>query len=475
MAQIVSDAFTRADGALGANWTAAAALAFAVVSNACGDNGSSGSDGSTFTGASWTGGADQYAEATIKSQGTVSDSGPMARSTATGATASWNCYAISVNDTDSVALGSSMTCVIYKCATGTFTALGGASGSFTISANDVLRIEAQGTTMRFKQNGTTRLTGTDGSIASGQPGLRAFCGNSSIAGSNATYDDFAAGDFSGGSPAPHGGFHPGKQPGKTFNARFLKRRGAYTSGANNYTLLLDVGSYVYTGSSAGLIAARKLQTGVGTYVYTGQVSSPIRGRYLSVNPGSYVYTGVSESNTRGRYLLASPGTYVLTGASAILKADRKLLAATGAYIYTGASAGLIAARKLNAATGSYVYTGASAVLKAARILAASPGAYSYTGASAALTRGRVLNVSPGSYVLTGSSAVLQAAHNISLSPGVYTLTGAAALLVRTTAGAFTLDASPGSYVYTGVGTKADIGNLSAFPSGGGTTFLIIND
>lgn len=197
MSQIISDDFNRADGALGANWTQLTSIDGLVVSSntAANDGGSVAAQGHViFTGASWTGGNDQYAEVSLTAGHVNMDYGPSIRGT--GASyAALATYQASVNDNDNVALPGSMLVAIYKRTGGTTTSL--ASGTFTISVADVIRIEAQGTTIRIKQNGTQILSASDATVTTGSPGLRTFRTAVRAIG-DIKMDNFIAGDFSSG-------------------------------------------------------------------------------------------------------------------------------------------------------------------------------------------------------------------------------------------------------------------------------------
>jgi hypothetical protein len=71
------------------------------------------------------------------------------------------------------------------------------SGSLTLTANDVIRLEASGTTITAKQNGSTISTVTDASHASGNPGV---CGDGSAAsGTYTLLDDWVGDDLTAAS------------------------------------------------------------------------------------------------------------------------------------------------------------------------------------------------------------------------------------------------------------------------------------
>lgn len=183
MGRIATDAFTRANAAtLGANWTDQVA-GWGISSNtAIHDSGNAGLAGNTvFTGAAWTGGADHFSEATLLTCTFLSTWGPTVRS----ATASQTMYQF---DTADPTAASAVR--LYKWVAGVATQL--ASATVTITANDVMRCEASGTTIRGVQNSVVQLTVTDSAIASGKPGL---CANNLNVAGSATVDDWSAGDF----------------------------------------------------------------------------------------------------------------------------------------------------------------------------------------------------------------------------------------------------------------------------------------
>lgn len=188
MAQIVSDPFTRANaGNLGANWNAPADT-WAIVSNQAKTGAFSSQDiWAVFIGAAWTGGADQYAECAAIAFA-ASDGGPAVRANVGTTTKTAYYYDVATNDPAN-GLSGSQTHAVNKVVAGTFTTL--ASSSYAVVANDVIHIEAQGTTIRALLNGVQKHSVTDSAISSGNPGLWAF--NSAV-----TVDAWAAGDFSAG-------------------------------------------------------------------------------------------------------------------------------------------------------------------------------------------------------------------------------------------------------------------------------------
>jgi hypothetical protein len=193
MAQIVSDNFTRANAAtLGANWTgnyfSSPTLSedFAIASNRATTNTDARDFSGFYSGAAWTGGNDQYAEITVQTKAAASDCGPTVR----GATAAQTFYTCDINNADTAALGSTMSVEVYVVSAGSFTLIG-STVNMVVSAGDVIRVEAQGTTIRGLVNGVQKVSGTNSTLSSGKVGMQCWEGIS-------TFSLFAAGDFSSG-------------------------------------------------------------------------------------------------------------------------------------------------------------------------------------------------------------------------------------------------------------------------------------
>lgn len=245
MSQIVSDDFNRANSTgLGANWTSVTnhfdIVSNQAVSNVAGDN------QNVYTGASWTGGNDHYAEfAIISIVTTGQDTGPIVRS----ATASETFYYFALNYVDaSVGLGSSFSCAVQKAPS--FTVI--SSATITVSANDVLRLEANGTSLTAKVNGVTKIgPSSDSAIASGKPGMFGF-------GASATLDNFAAGDFAAAvtNVASAVGWHQRGPQGFGPQRRFI----AQTRGFETAVVTTQ------TGTLGAVVTGEALQNPTGTLV-----------------------------------------------------------------------------------------------------------------------------------------------------------------------------------------------------------------
>ncbi len=181
MTVLATDDFNRTDAAnLGANWTVpTGCTAIPVVSNQC-SAGTWGPPIEFYNGVSWP--DDQYAQLVITSVSTSTDSGmgPAVRVTSGG-----DAY---------FAQATTSEIRLYKRVSGGYTQLG--SDAAAATANDVLYIEAQGTSILVKKNGSTIIGPvTDSSIASGNAGIW----TTDIANAG---DDWEGGDFEVGGSTP---------------------------------------------------------------------------------------------------------------------------------------------------------------------------------------------------------------------------------------------------------------------------------
>lgn len=84
-----------------------------------------------------------------------------------------------------------MTIDVFRVLAGVFTSI--AQATLVINSGDILRCEAEGTTIRGFVNGVQKVSGTNADAMTGKPGIEwwdqvAIC------------DDFAAGDFAAAGP-----------------------------------------------------------------------------------------------------------------------------------------------------------------------------------------------------------------------------------------------------------------------------------
>lgn len=174
MTALAQDNFNRADvNPLDGSWATTTGLAaLKIVSNAVAAATGATDSAARNTAITWPN--DQYTEITLSTTGT-NDGGPCAR-LASGA--------YTVYFTNSFDGSTHMSKVIA----GVGTEIGLYAVSWT--TNDVLRIDAQGTTIRALKNGAVLGSATDSAITSGSPGIFMFDGS-------IRFDNFVGGDFTG--------------------------------------------------------------------------------------------------------------------------------------------------------------------------------------------------------------------------------------------------------------------------------------
>ena len=173
-----SDNFNRADGALGANWTAISDGAMAISSQAV-----IGTAGAT-TGDIWTAttfASDQYSQIQVTST-------PLSGG-------QWVAAAVRVQGSGQNAYAGlyywnfgSPELMLFKRSGGAWAQLGSTYSSGVLPAGTQLEVSAVGSTISFLQNGVQRISVTDSSFTGGAPGIIAY-GNSTAdnwAGANAT-------------------------------------------------------------------------------------------------------------------------------------------------------------------------------------------------------------------------------------------------------------------------------------------------
>lgn len=158
-----SDNFVAANGTAlttySANWTAVKNT-FTIQSNSlqCGTGGD-------YCFATWNADSfpnDQYSQVTISAVVPSSYVGPTVR----GTTSSFTGYICIAESSSSLQ--------IQRISAGAFAATVGSVYTGAIAPGDVIRLEVTGTTLTCKQNGVTRASGTDATIASGSAGVAAF-------------------------------------------------------------------------------------------------------------------------------------------------------------------------------------------------------------------------------------------------------------------------------------------------------------
>ena len=122
--------------------------------------------------------ADQYAEARISQ---------------VGSNRSWMGVCVRASAGYSYALGVEPGGLWYLYKTNNYSVSTLANGTTTLSAGDVIRLEASGTTLTAKRNGSVLATATDSAIASGAPGV--YGQGEATSGTYTLLDDWVGADL----------------------------------------------------------------------------------------------------------------------------------------------------------------------------------------------------------------------------------------------------------------------------------------
>jgi hypothetical protein len=182
MAVLASDDFNRANGGLGANWaTITGTVAPQIVGNLVQDGSAGNESAARYSAISWP--ADQYSSIKIiMDNSKLVECSPAIRCSSSA----FNMYIGIVQGP----LGSAAKLFIVKKIAGAGTIL--ASGTFTVNANDILKLMVSGNVLTLLLNDVIKLNIRDSSITSGDAGLR-FWVDSSKAVTDAQLDDWKGG------------------------------------------------------------------------------------------------------------------------------------------------------------------------------------------------------------------------------------------------------------------------------------------
>lgn len=432
-----TDNFNRANGSLGANWTTrtdannTGSLVISgnkVVVNAINEDSLAYWSADTFAN-------DQYSEAVFTSEGLVG-----VRCTTSG-TLKYYEYGVTT--------GSGSFIEIYDGTTWSTLAGGG-----SVTNGSLVRCEITGTSLTAKVAGSTTITATDATIASGSPFLHLY-----DSGGTHALDDWLGGPISGATnktlDATTAGTYTLTGTAATLKVarKNVAAAGSYSMTGTAATLIkghpiaAGAGAYTFTGQAATLKHAWRLTAAAGAYTMTGTAASVLHNWKLAAAAGAYTFTGQAATTRKGYPLVAGVGAYALTGAAATLRHAWMLAAGAGSYALSGQAATLLHAWRLAAAAGAYALNGAAASLLHSWRLTAAAGAYNMTGTAATLTKlsGKTVTADPGTYAMTGQAVNLLENKKLAAAAGAYALTGQAATLRK----GYVHTAGAGAYTFTG--------------------------
>lgn len=227
------------------------------------------------------------------------------------------------------------------------------------------------------------------------------------------------------------------------------------------SLVVDSGSYTWTGQAASLKYGSLVAANAGSYAWTGQTASLEFGSLVAADSGSYTWTGQDASFLLDTAVVAEAGSYVWTGQDASLELGALVSAEAGSYSWTGQDASLEFGAAVVAEAGSYAWTGQDASLEFGSLVSAEAASYAWTGATASLEFGAVLNAEATSYVWTGQEAFFPSGLQISAESGSYVWTGQTASLELSAL----ISAEAASYSWTGQDASLEFGTVISAESG----------
>lgn len=261
-----------------------------------------------------------------------------------------------------------------------------------------------------------------------------------------------------GSVYPTGDTYSGFATGAKFTGDFSGWGGG--GGATAYSLTAAVGTFTYTGQSAGLLVGYDMVAANAAYTYTGQAAVLSYGRPMTAAAGTFTYTGQAAGLLIGLDLAAAGATYTYTGQDAVLSYGQPMAAAVGTFTYSGQAANLLTGLDLAAAGGTYSYTGQAAGLPIGLDLAAAAGVFTYNGQAATLQQGQGIVGSVGTFSYSGQAANLAVIASLAADAGIFSYTGEPATLFPTIH--FTMPVTVGTFSYAGQSARGTL-SLDTFP------------
>ena len=250
-----SDDFNRANGSLGAGWSAVSDGALSISSQAV--VGTSATAGGIRTAETY--GSDQSSQIQLTSTQLSGGQwvGPSVRTQNGGQDTYLGRYFWN-NGSPQLRL--------YKRSTGTWTQLGSSYKSGALAAGTSLQLSAAGSTISFLQDGVTRITATDTSISGGAPGIMTY--------RQATADNWTGGGASGSAP--------------TYTV------GGTVTGLSGTLVLQDNGGDDLTLSANGAFTFATSLTNGGAYAVT--VKTNPSGQTCTVANGTGTIAGTNIAN-----------------------------------------------------------------------------------------------------------------------------------------------------------------------------------
>jgi hypothetical protein len=302
---------------------------------------------------------DQYCQVSIASALTGNDVGPASR------------VAVSA-ETGYIAPITSGGCDVYKVIAAAFTRLGG--NSTVVAVNDVMRLEASGTAISLKRNGSAFLGPfTDSAIASGSGGMWFFVNTTRL-------DNFEAGNLAGGGITG--------TEATTLGAATLSAAGQLAITATEATTLGAL-TLSATGAGAGITGTEATTLGSLTMAASGQLA-----------------ISASEATTLGALTLSAAATLAISGTEATTLGAVTLAAnAMHGTPITGTAATTLGALTVSSAAQLAISGAEATTLQALTLAANGTLAGGPITGTAAVTLGAVTLTSLAQVVIVGAATI----------------------------------------------------------------------
>lgn len=285
----------------------------------------------------------------------------------------------------------------------------------------LVRVVADGTSIRLYIDGTQQWSYATSDATSGYIGLIAYAVNAEWDNFTGTYvDDFES--------VPLGV----KSQGTTLG-QFLNLNGAGTvtiEETGNKSMTASATALAMTRNSANLLLARKLAANRSTYATSLKNSGFRLARKIIANVRSYTMTRRTANTLAGRRSVSLTGSYAASGVAANLKSSRSMLATIASVSAAAAGANLLVGRCAFVDAGSVSLAGYDATLLRALRLAADGQAWAIAPSAANLLAGRKVAASVAVIAMTRMNAQLKAGRRLAGTKATATVTARTAQTLK---------------------------------------------
>lgn len=198
-----------------------------------------------------------------------------------------------------------------------------------------------------------------------------------------------------------------------------------SGGTPSYSILLNSGTYSYTGTTLNTIKDSIISANTNSYQVIGTSANTLKASLINVNTDSYAVSGTGVNTIKDSLISTNTTSYLVSGTDLIPTKSSVIAANTGVYTVVGTDAGVLKNYLVAPEGGSYTYTGTSLGLIKDSIIATNSGVYNIIGTDLNLNYGLNINltIDSGNYSLTGTSLDLLKQYYVSVGNGSYSYSG----------------------------------------------------